>query len=340
VEGKAVKPRFAPAPHAHELLEGFVLCDKCRTEYPVIAGVLILAEDIKTYVSSHYSLLLTCAAAEGALGPEMLRYLRSSGYDFIQLNTCDHFYGRQSLYISAHYHDLGPTTALRGGPFAGYLQNEYEDFYDLLFSQVKGHLSQNQIALDVGCNVGGMTYRLSRHCASVFGVDLSFASTLTARKLLLHQPAAQWSYCLPKEGRRFEERCLSLERRENVEMLVASGMQLPFPAGMFDLVSCLSVIDCVPDPVALIRSLASSLKPGGILLISDPYSWSVDATHVKEWLGEETGQPSAAAMQELLAEEFDILWEQDGVPWILREHGSFYQVWLNHCLLAQKKWAR
>src|SRR5437879_5194048 len=77
---QVVQPRFAPAPRSSHLIEGFVGCEKCRAEYPVVAGVLILADDVKTYVSSHYSLLLTCAAAEGVLGPDMLEHLRASGY--------------------------------------------------------------------------------------------------------------------------------------------------------------------------------------------------------------------------------------------------------------------
>src|SRR5262245_21822119 len=78
---QVIRPRFAQPPPALELIEGFVCCEKCRAEYPVVAGVLILPEDVKTYVSSHYSLLLTCAAAEGVLGAEMLQYLRSHGYE-------------------------------------------------------------------------------------------------------------------------------------------------------------------------------------------------------------------------------------------------------------------
>src|SRR3954469_22263461 len=89
---EAVSPRFAPAPHSFELLDGFVRCEKCRAEYPVVAGVLILADDVKTYVISHYSLLLACAAAEEVLGPDMLRYLRSNGYDLIELNRRDYSY--------------------------------------------------------------------------------------------------------------------------------------------------------------------------------------------------------------------------------------------------------
>src|SRR5262245_17297825 len=114
---QVVRPRLAPPPHAFELIEGFVCCEKCRGEYPVVAGVLILPEDVKTYVCSHYSLLLTCATAEGVLGPDMLQYLRSHGYEFIHLNRRDHSYGHHGLYICAHYDDMAQAAAGMGGPF-------------------------------------------------------------------------------------------------------------------------------------------------------------------------------------------------------------------------------
>jgi SAM-dependent methyltransferase len=223
-----------------------------------------------------------------------------------------------------------------GGPFVEYLR-QYRNLYDVLFHKVKERLDRNHVALDVGCNVGGMVYRLAPHCAFVYGVDLSFAATLIARRLLLHQPVAQKSYRLPREGRQSEERGLALRRPGNVEMVVASGTHLPFPPGMFDLVSCLSVIDNVPDPAALIGSISDSLKPGGIFLFSSPYSWIVEFTNVNKWLGEETGQPPAMALRTLLTEQFEILWDQDAVPWILRDDQRCYEVWLNHCVLAQKK---
>src|SRR3954454_12865376 len=77
LEPAGVRPSLAPAPHSHEVIEGLVCCEACHTEYPNVAGVLILADDVRTYVSAHYALVLTCAAAEGVLGPEMLHHLRA-----------------------------------------------------------------------------------------------------------------------------------------------------------------------------------------------------------------------------------------------------------------------
>jgi uncharacterized protein YbaR (Trm112 family) len=182
VDRKAVQPRFAAEP-AHELLEGFVRCENCRRDYPVVAGIAILVEDVKTYLSSHYALLLTCAVAEGVLGPDMLGYLRANGYDLIELNQREHSYAHQSLYISSHYDDLGVAISPLASSFADYLRTRYDNFYDLLIQKASENLGRNCVALDVGCSVGGMIYRVAPFCASAFGIDDSFAATLTARTL-------------------------------------------------------------------------------------------------------------------------------------------------------------
>src|SRR5438046_3941279 len=113
---QVVPPRFAQPPHEFELIEGFVSCEKCRGEYPVLAGVLLLPDDVKTYVCSHYSLLLTFAAAEGVLGPDMLQYLRSHGYEFIHVDRRE-YHNAHPLYICAHYEDMSQVAASMGGPF-------------------------------------------------------------------------------------------------------------------------------------------------------------------------------------------------------------------------------
>ena len=43
------------------------------------------------------------------------------------------------------------------------------------------------------------------------------------------------------------------------------------PTGAFDFVVCLDVLEHVPDPPALVREIATYLKPGGVLLCSAPF---------------------------------------------------------------------
>src|SRR5262249_27794443 len=153
-----------------ELLEGVICCDQCHAEYPVVAGVLILAADPRSYVGRHYSSLLTSAAAEGVLGPPMMQYLQSNGYDFLEPIRPDDTYGsisHQTMYLCAHYDHPDGSEAPPWKPFANFFDREYENFYDLLARKVERFLDRDRIALDLGCNVGGMTYRLASHCGRV-----------------------------------------------------------------------------------------------------------------------------------------------------------------------------
>lgn len=43
------------------------------------------------------------------------------------------------------------------------------------------------------------------------------------------------------------------------------------PAGAFDVITCFDVLEHVPDPVSMVKTLASWLKPGGILYVSAPF---------------------------------------------------------------------
>jgi SAM-dependent methyltransferase len=43
------------------------------------------------------------------------------------------------------------------------------------------------------------------------------------------------------------------------------------PPGSFDAITCFDVLEHVPDPVAMVKTLASWLKPGGLLYVSAPF---------------------------------------------------------------------
>lgn len=94
-------------------------------------------------------------------------------------------------------------------------------------------------AVDVGCGGGILTEALARAGADVVGIDQSPLSLEVAR-----QHAAQQS--LPIDY-----------RLQTVEELVAHE------AGRFDIVTCLEMIEHVPDPAAVVAACARLLKPGG-----------------------------------------------------------------------------
>jgi 2-polyprenyl-6-hydroxyphenyl methylase/3-demethylubiquinone-9 3-methyltransferase len=99
-------------------------------------------------------------------------------------------------------------------------------------------------ALDVGCGGGLLSEALARSGAEVTAIDLAPAVLDVAR---LH---------LYESGLKVDYREVSVE---------ALAVELP---GTFDVITCMEMLEHVPDPASVIRACASLLKPGGKLFLS------------------------------------------------------------------------
>lgn len=99
--------------------------------------------------------------------------------------------------------------------------------------------------LDVGCGGGILADSLARKGASVLGIDLS---TKALRVAQLHALEAQTP---------------SIDYREvSAEALAAEA------PGQFDIVTCMEMLEHVPDPSSVVRACATLVKPGGWVFFS------------------------------------------------------------------------
>jgi 2-polyprenyl-6-hydroxyphenyl methylase / 3-demethylubiquinone-9 3-methyltransferase len=99
-------------------------------------------------------------------------------------------------------------------------------------------------ALDVGCGGGLLAEALVGRGARVTGIDMAPAMIEVAR---LH----------------------ALDSGTEVQYeLVSAADFAATHAGGFDVVTCMELIEHVPDPAALVRALAQALRPGGMLFVS------------------------------------------------------------------------
>lgn len=98
--------------------------------------------------------------------------------------------------------------------------------------------------LDVGCGGGLLSEAMAAEGAQVVGIDMAQALVDVAR-LHLHE-----------SGQTVDYRCTSVE---------ALAAERPEP---FDAITCMEMLEHVPDPGSVITACASLLKPGGRLFLS------------------------------------------------------------------------
>jgi len=98
--------------------------------------------------------------------------------------------------------------------------------------------------LDVGCGGGILAESMARRGASVTGIDMGAAPLAVARLHLL-------------------ESGLSVDYRQ----IPAEALAAERPAS-FDVVTCLEMLEHVPDPGAVVRACLELVKPGGQVFFS------------------------------------------------------------------------
>jgi len=99
--------------------------------------------------------------------------------------------------------------------------------------------------VDVGCGGGLLSEAMARQGAHVTGLDMSAESLAIARLHLI------------------ESASLSIDYYETT----AEELALQSPAA-YDLVTCMELLEHVPDPGQLVKACAQLVKPGGSVLFS------------------------------------------------------------------------
>jgi len=98
--------------------------------------------------------------------------------------------------------------------------------------------------LDVGCGAGLLSEALAREGAQVTALDLA-PELIDVAKLHLLESGLRVDY-----------------RLQSVEALAAEA------PGSFDAITCMEMLEHVPDPAAVVAACATLLKPGGRLFLS------------------------------------------------------------------------
>jgi 2-polyprenyl-6-hydroxyphenyl methylase/3-demethylubiquinone-9 3-methyltransferase len=108
----------------------------------------------------------------------------------------------------------------------------------LKFISERAQIAEKTV-LDVGCGGGILSESLARKGGQVTGIDIA-QRVLSIARLHLHESGLDVDYC---------EKMVEDQARET--------------PGDFDLVTCMEMLEHVPEPASVIRSVGELLKPGG-----------------------------------------------------------------------------
>ena len=111
---------------------------------------------------------------------------------------------------------------------------------------IKDHAELNaNKALDVGCGGGLLSEALAANGAQVMAIDLSHELLQVARLHLYESPGLEVDY-----------------QQISIEQLLAESNQ------RFQVISCMEMLEHVPDPGSIIAACAELLEPGGKVFFS------------------------------------------------------------------------
>ena len=198
-------------------------------------------------------------------------------------------------------------------------------------------------ALDVGCAVGGATFRLAAAASSeVVGVDLSARFIDAASEL---QKTGYRKYFRKDEGDLgawLEAKVGPPEVLTKVHFRRGDACALPPDLGEFDLVLLANLLCRIPSPRSCLSRMSGErglVRPGGLLVLTTPFTWSDAYTPKAAWLGgREVAQAakwSRVGLLELLSKDFELL-EQTSLPLVIREHSRKFQYIVPDALVLRR----
>ena len=248
-----------------DAIEGYLVCRRCRTPYPIVGGVGVLPRNVHGHLERHANVWRRARVGD----PRIARWILSHptrGEDHVPFAE-----------VVARYGDLAPANGSAGAPPPS--MSPADDALDraLRAASAKGP------GLDVGCGVGRGTFVLAGRVLDAVGVDRSAARIRRARNV-----ATADEFLLPLRAGGAEVAIdLARLRREAVDFVVADPDALPFAPGSFATVVVRTADGEGPfaDASAVLRDAHRVLAPGGLLLVERPAAGGGAPAFVPERVG-------------------------------------------------------
>jgi putative 4-mercaptohistidine N1-methyltranferase len=108
----------------------------------------------------------------------------------------------------------------------------------------------------------------------------------------------------------------------------------------YDLVLAANLLDRLYNPKRFLETIHERLNPGGVLVITSPYTWLEEFTKKENWLGgfRQGGEPHMTldSLKDLLSPHFVLLDAPRNVEFALRETRRKFQ----HTIAELTAWQR
>lgn len=315
-----------------DLFEALLACadSRCGATYPVMEGVPIVLKNIGSWWRHSKPAL----ASARSIAPGIVDF-----FEDLEARGAAGIDARSLLgtYMDFHYGEF--VDAPRPpAPFSDAVNDSY---WEKIVGMARPEGGKQYLrSLDLGCSVGRFVFELARFSGLVVGMDLDFEKVSAAAQIRRRRELV---FERREHGKAFRRVEGAFDPPQNVLFLVGDTLDPPFPAGSFDLVGALNLLDNVGVPLMLFGQMDALLRDGGTMLLGTPYEWRTEIADPTEWLETETVDAPSFLRRVLEGKElvrtgirFTVAQEHAEVPWILRGHARRWTLFLSHMIKVRK----
>lgn len=200
-------------------------------------------------------------------------------------------------------------------------------------------------ALDIGCATGRASFELAKIFDHVDAVD--FSARLIQAPATLQDKGIQ-RYTIRDEGDLVSYREIKLADfdgyqavKDKISFLQGDACNLAEKYTEYDLVFAGNLIDRLYNPRKFLDLIKGRLRPGGVIVLTSPYTWLEEFTARDKWLGgfkANTGESytTLEGLRDALAPEFEMLDAPQDIPFVIRETRRKFQ----HTLAQMSIWVQ
>lgn len=327
-----------------DITEGFLVCRGNEEHtYVVVDGVALLIEDLTNYLARKRNILPELLDAADTLQVKSFLADSLAAVDHLKSDSWESLY---TTYIWAHYETITEddivAKAFDSHGIKGIEAFSAQHLMGVIRSLLACDYHDESVGLDIGCSVGGNTHTLAEKVETAIGCDYSFRAVRTARDIRDADGEFEYDAHLEGELRQSVSFDADLPAPAATDFVVTDATILPFKSATMDVVLSMNLVDVLANPLRHLEAGEGLLRPGGRLIVCDPYDWArVSEADPAHWFG---GTPNAdptrseAGMRKVITSHLghDIVAEERAVPWTLKYHPRSYSTWIVDCIASEK----